>query len=335
MPGKGFRLGPTELRNRVVLAPMAGITDLPFRLIAAEFGVGLNYSEMISAMALVHENARTRAMVQVDPSEGPLSVQIFGSEPEICARGAVSVLELLGGVRPVAIDLNMGCPTPKIVRNGEGAALMNDVPRAAAIVAAVVSAVKAVDGPPVTVKMRAGWDAAHINAVELAAAVVAAGAEGLAVHGRTREMFYSGRADWGVIREVKAATGVTVIGNGDVDSPEKAAQLLASTGCDAVMIGRGALGNPWLLRRIARHLAGEEAGAEPTLLERVEMCRRHLHLQAAYAGPRMGVLQMRKHCAWYLKGFPGAGRVKEHLNRVETEAEVLAILKEVARHVSP
>jgi nifR3 family TIM-barrel protein len=297
---------------------MAGITDLPFRLIAWEFGVGLAYSEMISAMAMVHESARTKAMVQVNPAEGPLSLQIFGSEPEICARGAVGVLDLLGDRRPAAIDINMGCPTPKIVRNGEGSALMKDVPHAVAIVSAVVEALRRVNGPPVTVKMRAGWDAAHINAVEFATAVVGAGARALAVHGRTREMFYSGRADWGIIKAVKAASGVTVIGNGDVDSPEQAARLLETTGCDAVMIGRGALGNPWLIRRTARLLEGKDPGPEPSLTERIEMCRRHLHMQVEFAGARMGVLQMRKHCAWYLKGFPGAGRVKERLNRAAT-----------------
>ncbi|MGE5553463.1 MAG: tRNA dihydrouridine synthase DusB [Betaproteobacteria bacterium] len=326
------------LHSRVVLGPMAGVTDLPFRLLAWEMGIGLAYTEMVSAMALVYRNARTQELLRRDPAEGPVSVQLFGREPEILARAAALVLEGgSGGApehgrpvgRPAAIDLNAGCPTPKIVKNGEGAALM----REPALLGEIIRALVAVAGPrgvPVTVKFRAGWDSAHRNAVEVAQVAEEAGAALIAVHGRTRDQFYSGRADWTIIREVREAVRIPVVGNGDVTTPEEAVALREATGCDAVMIARGALGNPWLLRRAAEALAGRPVSPPPSVEERLSMLLRHLRMQVAYLGEEHGVREMRKHAAWYLKGLRGAGPAKQQIHAATTLAEVIDVLRSYA-----
>ncbi|MDI6871353.1 MAG: tRNA dihydrouridine synthase DusB [Bacillota bacterium] len=342
-PGRdpeAWELGGVRIRSRVVLGPMAGATDLPFRLLAWEMGIGLAYTEMISAMALVHRNTRTRELLRRDPAEGPVSVQLFGREPEILARAAELVLaegETApdGGAagRPAAIDLNAGCPTPKIVKNGEGAALMRQPELLEEIVRALVR-VAGPRGVPVTVKLRAGWDGAHRNAVEVARVAEAAGAALVAVHGRTRDQFYSGRADWSVIREVREAVQIAVIGNGDVAAPEDALAMRETTGCDAVMIARGALGNPWLLRRAVEALAGRPVPPPPTPGERLAFLLRHLRMQVAYLGEEYGVREMRKHVAWYLKGLPGAGPVKRRVHAAVTLEEVTGILQDYASSVA-
>ncbi|MGE5585576.1 MAG: tRNA dihydrouridine synthase DusB [Bacillota bacterium] len=314
-------MGDVVLSGPAVLAPMAGVTDLAYRLLAKEMGCALVYTEMISDKAVIFRNERTFDMLRISERERPVAVQIFGSDPDSMAEAATIVRDR---AHPDIIDINMGCPTQKIVKNGEGAALMRDIPLARDIVAAVVAAS---GGVPVTVKMRKGWDQEHVNAVELARAVEAAGAMAVAVHGRTRDQFYSGVADQRIIRDVKMAVGIPVIGNGDVRSAEDAARMLAETGCDAVMIGRAALGNPWIFREIAAYLATGEKMAPPSPAERVAMAMRHLDTMIELFGERSAVLQMRKHAAWYVRGVPGAAQARVKINAAKTRAEMAEALR--------
>ncbi|HHZ18964.1 MAG TPA: tRNA dihydrouridine synthase DusB [Firmicutes bacterium] len=307
----------------VVLAPMAGVTDLPFRILAKEMGCGLVCGEMVSDKALVYGNSRTVEMLRIAPEERPVSIQLFGSDPETIAKAA----RILAEYKPEIIDINMGCPVPKVVKNGEGSALMRDPERAAAIVAAVVESVSC----PVTVKMRKGWDEEKIMAPELARRVVAAGAAAVTVHGRTREQFYAGRADWSVIRAVKETVDVPVIGNGDIFTPEDAVRMLEETGCDGVMIGRGAQGNPWIFREVAHYLQTGEKLSPPSVAERFAVIRRHFRAVLEYAGEDRGIREMRKHIGWYFKGLPDAARMRDRVNQL-TEAEtILSLLDEYER----
>jgi nifR3 family TIM-barrel protein len=291
---------------------MAGVTDGAFRLLCREQGCGLVCTEMVSAKALLYDNPRTWELLRVTPPERPVAAQLFGSSPALLAEAA----RRLEGFD--AVDLNMGCPAPKVVKNGEGAFLMTQPALAGAIIKAVARATAL----PVTVKLRKGFKDGETTAEELAAIAEANGAAAVTVHGRTRAQFYSGAADWSVIRAVKRRVRIPVVGNGDVDSPEKAAQMLAETGCDAVMIGRAALGNPWLFRACRAFAAGGPVPPPPTWPEKIALALRHGQMLADLKGPRLGALEMRKHFCWYLKGAPRAAELRAAINRAESLGEM-------------
>ncbi|HHW07853.1 MAG TPA: tRNA dihydrouridine synthase DusB [Clostridia bacterium] len=313
-----MRIGHVVIPNRVFAAPMAGVTDKAFRILAKEQGCGLVYTEMVSAKGLVYRNERTMEMLDLAGEEKPLAVQLFGAEPEVVAEGAV-MAEAAGASM---IDINMGCPVPKVVKNGEGSALMQNPSLAGRIVVAVAKKVKV----PVTVKIRAGWCRNTINAVDFAKAMVDAGAQAVTVHGRTRDQFYSGKADWDIIRQVAAAVHVPVIGNGDIWTPADGARMLEETGCTAIMIGRGALGNPWIFSRTIAYLEQGVLRPEPSPRERMDMALRHLELVVSFKGEVVGVREMRKHLAWYIKGMRGAARMREEVFSAKTVAEVKEII---------
>ncbi|MGI6081561.1 MAG: tRNA dihydrouridine synthase DusB [Limnochordia bacterium] len=319
-----WHIGGVEISNRVVLAPMAGVTDLSFRLLVKEFDCGLVYAPMVSSMALQYGNPATRKFVSISERERPVAIQLFGAKPSIMAEAARYVADL----GPDIIDINMGCPTPKIVSGGAGCALMREPAQAAEVAAAVVKAVSI----PVTAKMRSGWDAEHPTAVELSRRLEDVGVVALCVHGRTREQFYSGRADWSVIAAVKQAVSVPVIGNGDVRTPQDAARLLEVTGCDAVMVGRSSLGRPWVFTQIVQHLQGDEVMADPDPDERIALAVRHLHMAVDFGGER-AIFEMRKHLAWYLKGLDHANQVKRAVMEAETFASVIDILQTYRRQL--
>ena len=305
-----FKIGDTLLANNVFLAPMAGVTDLPFRLLCREQGAGMSVTEMVSAKAILYKNKNTKELLAVDPAEGPVSVQLFGSDPEIMAAIAAQIED--GPY--VAIDVNMGCPVPKIVNNHEGSALMKDPAQAEKVLTAMVKAVK----KPVTVKFRKGFNDQNINAVEFAKMAESCGVAAVAVHGRTREQYYSGKADWDIIRQVKEAVKIPVIGNGDVFTPEDAKRLLDETGCDGIMVGRGAKGNPWIFKRITHYLETGELLPGPTLMEVRDMILRHGKMLTEYKGEMIAMREMRSHMAWYTKGMRNSAALRCEINQVET-----------------
>lgn len=318
-----IKIGNIELKNNVVLAPMAGVCNPAFRLIAKEFGCGLVCAEMVSDKAIVHGNQRTIEMLYVDEREKPLSLQIFGGDKQSLVEAAKIVDK---ETNADIIDINMGCPVPKIIKSDAGARWLLDPNKIEEMVSAVVEAVD----KPVTVKMRIGWDDEHIYAVENAQAVERAGGQAVAVHGRTREQLYTGTANWDIIRDVKQAVSIPVIGNGDVFTPEDAKRILDHTGCDGVMIGRAALGNPWMLYRTIEFLTKGELPPDPSADEKIDIAILHLDRLIALKGESIAVREMRKHAAWYLKGLPGSAKVKDIVMEQTTREGMARILREYA-----
>ncbi len=318
--GKTLKIGNVELENPYVLAPMAGVTDLPFRLLCKEQGAGLLCMEMISAKALQYNNKNTKALLEIDERECPVSLQLFGADPDIISEQAKRIENLPFQI----LDINMGCPVPKVVRNGEGSALMNQPKLVYDIVYKTVRAIQ----KPVTVKIRKGFNDDSINAVEIAKIIEEAGGAAVAVHGRTGEQYYSGEADWNIIRRVKEAVKIPVIGNGDVTSGERAISMMEQTGCDGVMIGRGAQGNPWIFRELLEYERTGQIPERPTKEQIRETMLRHARLQIAFKGDYLGIREMRKHVAWYTKGLEGSARLRDDINKVDSYEELEELLKE-------
>ena len=306
---KPLTIGGVTLANNIILAPMAGVTDLPFRLMCSEQGAGLTCMEMVSAKAIWYQNKNTESLLEIHPDEGPTSLQLFGSDPKIVSEMAKRIEE-----RPFAVlDINMGCPVPKVVNNGEGSALMREPRLAGEIIRATVKAIQ----KPVTVKIRKGFDEAHVNAVEIARIAEDAGAAAIAVHGRTREQYYAGEADWEIIQRVREAVSIPVIGNGDITDGADARRMLEQTGCAGVMIGRAARGNPWLFGQIIAYLKDQTVIEGPDREERKAMILRHARLQLATKGEYTGVREMRKHMSWYTAGMPNSARLRQSVNLAE------------------
>lgn len=314
-----FKIGDVEIDNRVVAAPLAGITDKAYRIILKSMGCGLVFTEMISDMGLVYNGAKSRQIADTSGEQKPVAVQIFGSQPEYMAQAAQIVAKMGADL----IDINMGCPTPKIVKNQEGAALMLDLPRSREIIRQVAGAVEL----PVTVKMRKGWDDAQIRYLQLAEIAEQEGAKALTLHPRTRMQFFSGQADWSAIRSLKQKASIPVIGSGDIWKAEDALQMIEETGCDAVMIGRASMGNPFIIRETVALLEQNKKLDPPAWEERVQTAIAHLDLAIAYKGERVAVREMRKQAALYIKGMRAAARLREHINKACTREDMLAVLQ--------
>lgn len=317
---KKLKIGNVELENRYLLGPMAGVTDLPFRLLCKEQGAGLLCMEMVSAKAIQYNNKNTKALLEIHPEELPVSLQLFGSDPDVISEIAKRIEELPFSI----LDINMGCPVPKIVKNGEGSALMKNPKLVYEIVRKTARAIQ----KPVTVKIRKGFDDTCINAVEIAKIIEDAGGKAVAVHGRTREQYYSGKADWDIIRQVKEAVSIPVIGNGDVVSGESAIAIQKETGCDGVMIGRGAQGNPWIFSELLEYERTGKMPLRPSVEAIKKMMIRHAQLQMQYKGEYLGIREMRKHVSWYTSGLPNSAKLRDEINRVESYEELEQLLEE-------
>ena len=309
---KKLKIGNVELQNNIILAPMAGLTDLPFRLICEKYNPGLTVTEMVSSKALYYNDEKTKQLLKMDGEKRPISAQIFGSDIESMAYSANYVSKIAD-----IVDINMGCPAPKVVKNGDGSKLLLDLDKVYEIVRAVVKS----SSVPVTVKMRKGWDSEHIVAVEAAKAVESAGASAVAIHGRTRSEYYTGTADWNIIKKVKENVRIPVIGNGDIKSPEDAKRIFEQTNCDGIMIGRATLGKPWILEQIRTYLEEGTIRKIPNT-EILETILNHINLEVKEKGEYTGVREMRKHICYYLKGVPGASLVRDKINHLDSKEEV-------------
>lgn len=318
---KRLQIGTVTLENNLILAPMAGVTDLPFRLLCKEQGAGLVCMEMVSAKAISYKNKNTKELLNIDEREHPVSLQLFGSDPDIISEIAKEIEELPFDI----LDINMGCPVPKVVNNGDGSALMKNPLLAGQIIEKTAKAIQ----KPVTVKIRKGFDDKHINAVEMARIAQESGAAAVAVHGRTREQYYSGKADWDIIRQVKEAVKIPVIGNGDLLTGKDVKRMEEQTGCDGFMIARGAQGNPWIFQNIMHYMETGEELQKPPMEEMVKMMLRHARMLIAYKGDYTGIREMRKHAAWYTGGYRNAAKLRGRMNDIESYQELSSLFEEV------
>ena len=316
-----LKIGNVTIEHPVILGPMAGVTDLPFRVLCHEQGAGLVCTEMVSAKAILYKNRNTAALMKTDPMEHPVSLQLFGSDPDSVSEAACMIEDLPFDI----LDFNMGCPVPKVVNNMEGSALMKNPEQAASILSAVVKKIR----KPVTVKIRKGFNLESVNAVEVAKRLEDAGVSAIAVHGRTREQYYSGEADWDIISRVKDAVSIPVIGNGDVDSPRKAEKMMRETGTDGVMIARAARGNPWIFHQVIHYAETGEELPKASPEEVYEMILRHMSLMIQYKGEYTGIREMRKHISWYTAGFPNSAALRRRINEAASGEEVRELLKEI------